>query len=129
MSFYAKVKKGINEAPYYGKFIYPDKNGNPTKLEDRYRSAVEKDSRLEIVEQKKIEEIKENRAELIKDIIEGQWKQSEKRINTITDLKFLEYELLPAIIKSNDESSTKSKIKLMEITRDKIKELTPGMKF
>ena len=129
MAFYAKVKKGIIEAPYYGKFIYPDKNGNPTKLEDKYRTAVEKDPRLEIIEQKKIEEIKENRAELIKDIVEGQWKQSEKRVNAITDLKFLEYELLPALIKSNDENSTKSKIKIMEITRDKIKELIPGMKL
>ncbi len=129
MAFYVRLKKGINEAPYYGRYIYPDKSGNTTKIEDKYRSAIEKDPRLEIVEGKKIEEIKENKTQLIADIIEGQWKQSEKRINAISDIKFLEYELLPALIKNNEENESKSKLKLIEITKDKIKELTPGMKL
>lgn len=113
---FVKLKAGETVAPKYGKIIYPDINGNWTKIEDKYLEQVQKDSRIEIKTQQEMKEIVEDRKQLIFDIVDGQWRQSEKRINSISDVKFLEYELLPELIKKNKE-------KLIQITKDKIEEL------
>jgi hypothetical protein len=119
---FVRLKKGELVAPKYEKIIYPDSNGNWTKIDEKYLELVKKDPRIEIKTQEEMKEVTEDRKQLINDIIDGQWKQSEKRINSISDIKFLEYDLLPALIEKNKE---KNREKLIQITKDKIEELKP----
>lgn len=116
MSLYVRLKKGIVESPRYGKTIYP--GDNYIAIEDRFKDLIEKDERLEVLTQDEMNEVKDNEKELIETIVNGQWKQSEIRINQIEDIKFLQYKILPELEKAN-------KTKLIQITKDRIEELIP----
>lgn len=114
MAFYARLKKGIIESPYYGKFVYPSESY--TQLEDKYLSIAQKDERLEIINQEQMTEVKQKEQEQIDDIVNGQWKQSEKRIATIDNRDTLNQILVRA--------RALNKNKIAEITQDRIDELT-----
>jgi hypothetical protein len=115
MAFYARLKKGLVQAPHYGRYIYPGDEW--LKIDDKYLDMVKKDLRVEIKTQEEITVLKEEENQLITDICDGQWKQSEKRINAINDKKFLQTKLLPALEKAQKD-------KLISITKDRIEELT-----
>lgn len=121
-TIFVRLKKGEKVAPKYGRIIYPDSNGNWTKIDERYLVAVQNDPRIEIKTQEEMKEIIEDKKQSTLDIVDGQWRQSEKRINDISDIKFLEYELLPALIERNKE---KNREKLIKVTKDRIEELKP----
>jgi len=115
MAFYARLKNGEIVAPHYGRYIYPGDEW--LKLEDRYLEQVKADSRVEIKNQEEFDEIAKKEQQLIADIRDGQWKLSEKRINAISNIKLLQYKLLPELEKAKKE-------KLIQITKDRIEELT-----
>ena len=131
-----RLKKGFFEAPYYGKIVYP--SDNYIVIEDKYRSLVEADERIEILQEVKIEDIKsveidktvkpvvnkievdENKPivaeDLIQEILYMQWAKAKKKILEITDVDFLQNKLLPVL-----ESS--SKTVLIKTTKERLGEL------
>lgn len=114
MAIFARLKRGIIESPKYGKFIYPGEKY--VEIDERYRSMIERDDRIEFLEQKQMNEIIENEQQLIEDIVQGQWRQSEKRINQINNIDLLK--------KIEVATKNADKGKLNQITKDRIDELS-----
>lgn len=116
--FYVKLKEDIKEAYYFaGDWVHPNKDF--VAYDERFREEIENHrdfDKLIIKEQDYIDELNAKRDKQIDDIVFGQWKQSEKRINSIDDIKLLNDILLFA------QDSKKDKI--IEITTDRIEELT-----
>ena len=133
-----RLKKGFFEAPYYGKIVYP--GDNYIVIEDKYRSLVEADEHIEILQEEKVKvdsvksvetakpakpvvdkiEVDENKPivdeDLIQEILYMQWAKAKKKIMGITDVDFLRNKLLPELESSN-------KTVLITATKERIGEL------
>ena len=133
-----RLKKGFFEAPYYGKIVYP--SDNYIVIEDKYRSLVEADEHIEILQEEKVKvdsvksvetvkpakpvvdkiEVDENKPivdeDLIQEILYMQWAKAKKKIMGITDVDFLRNKLLPELESSN-------KTVLITATKERIGEL------
>ena len=113
MSIYVRLKKGEIEAPKYGKIIYPNEKYIP--IDDKYLEAVKKDQRLEVLEQEAMNEVLEDEEKLVNDTVFGHWKQSEKRIASMTNKDLVQ--------KIRDRSRANGKDKIAEIAQDRFEEL------
>lgn len=115
--FYVKLKEDIKEAYYFaGDWVHPNKDF--VAYDERFRKEIENHrdfDKLIIKEQEYMDELAEQRNKQIDDTINGQWKQSEKRINNIVDVKLLRDMLLAA------EEAGRNKI--VEILKNRLEEL------
>lgn len=116
--FYVKLKEDVKEAYYFaGDWVYPGKDF--VAYDDKFRKEIESHcdfDKLIIKDQEYIDELNKQRQKQIEDIVLGHWKQSEKRINNIDDIK-----LLKEILATAQELN---KNKIIEIVTDKLEELT-----
>lgn len=114
MSVYVRLKKGEVQAPKYGKIIYPSEKYIP--IDDKYLELVKNDKRLEVLEQEAMNAVIEDETKLIDDTVFGHWKQSEKRIASMTNKDLVQ--------KIRDKARANGKDKIAEIAQDKFEELS-----
>lgn len=113
--FYARLKKDIKVAVYYGdRYIQPNSQ-EYISFSDDFLKVMEQDERLDIKTEDEMKEITEEFNKKVEDTVNAHWRRAEKEVNESSDTEFLKAVKKLAI--------NLGKKKVVQIVKDRMEEL------
>lgn len=113
--FYARLKKDVKVAVYYGdKYLQP-LTERYEEFDDRFYKQISADERVEIKTQEEMNEVKEEFTQKVAETVNAHWRRAEKEINESSNADFLRAVKKLAI--------KLEKKKIIQIVEDRMEEL------